>query len=134
MVPNLQHPPLPEDIDHISMLDRRQPVRNRNRRPPLGDLLQRSRDLLLALRVERRRRLVQQEDLGVSDDGPRDGCPLLLPAGQRHAAGADIRVVAVGQRHDEVVDGGVTTGLVQLGVGDRRLVGDTEKDILLDSA
>ncbi len=48
------------------------------------------RDQLLDLRrrdgIERRRRLVQQQHLGLDRDRARDAKPLLLPAGQRHPA------------------------------------------------
>ena len=50
---------------------------------------------LLALGVERWRRLVEQQDLGVSDERPRDGDPLLLTARQLSAFIAHVRLVAL---------------------------------------
>lgn len=52
---------------------------------------------LLALRVQGRSGLIQEEDLGVSDDGPGDGDALLLAAGQLGALGADVCVVFLQQ-------------------------------------
>ena len=49
----------------------------------------------LGLGVERRRRLVQDQDRRVAQDGARDGDALLLALGQRHAPLADHRVVAL---------------------------------------
>lgn len=120
MASHLQHPALPEDVDHVRMLYGRQAMRHRQGGPPPRHLPERSGDLFLALRVQRGRRLVQEQYLGVADDGPGDGYPLLLPAGQRHAAGADIGVVALWQRYDEVVDRGISACLVELGIRDCR--------------
>lgn len=131
---HLQHPPLPKDIDDIRVLNRRQTMRHRDRGAALRDFLQRGRDLLLALRVERRGGLVEDQHLGVPDDGPRDGDALLLPARQRDAAGAHVRVVPLGKRDDEVVDRGVAAGGVELGVGGGRGVGDAEEDVFFDGA
>jgi hypothetical protein len=46
-------------------------------------------DPLGALRVERRRRLVQQDDFGRRGDGTSQAEPLLLAAGQGHSAGLE---------------------------------------------
>lgn len=48
---------------------------------------------LLALRVQGRSGLIEEEDLGVSDDGPGDGDALLLSAGQLGALGANVCVI-----------------------------------------
>ena len=55
-------------------------------------------------RVERRGRLVEQQDRRRLEDRARDGDALLLAARQLQAALADLRLVAVRQRADEVVD------------------------------
>ena len=53
--------------------------------------------------VQRRRGLVEEQDRRVLQDRPGDGHALALPARQPRAPIADDRVVAVGQRRDEVV-------------------------------
>lgn len=52
---------------------------------------------LLALRVQSGGGLVQEQDLGVADDGPGDGNTLLLAARQLRTLGADVRVVFLRQ-------------------------------------
>ncbi len=56
------------------------------------------------LGIHRRERLVQDQDGRVAQQRAGDCHTLSLPAGKLQAAFADARVVAVGQRHDEVVD------------------------------
>ena len=53
-------------------------------------------DERLGLGVERRRGLVQDQDVRVLEQGARDGDALLLPAGQLRAAAADLGFEAVG--------------------------------------
>ena len=57
----------------------------------------------LALAVEARRRLVENEDLGVGQNRARDGDALTLSARQAHAALADDGVVPLLERLDELV-------------------------------
>ena len=71
---------------------------------PCGESVERLLDEPLGLRVERARRLVEDEDRRVAQDRPRDRHPLLLAAREAVAALADDGVVAVGQRRDHVVD------------------------------
>ena len=54
-------------------------------------------------RIERRSRLVQQDDRRVLEEGARDGDALALAAGELHAVLAAGRVVALLEAHDEVV-------------------------------
>ena len=49
-------------------------------------------------------RLVQNEDGRIFKKYPRDGNPLLLPAGQLDASLADVGVVPLFHRHNKVVD------------------------------
>jgi len=92
-------------------------VRDRERRPLLlvHDLVDRRLHNALARRVERRRRLVEQQDGRLAHDGARDGDPLLLAARERAAAQADAAVVAVRQRaRDEVVRVGAARRLLHV--------------------
>ena len=58
---------------------------------------------MLALVVERARRLVEDQDARLSRQRAGDGDPLALPAREAAAALSDDRVVALGQLEDEVV-------------------------------
>ena len=71
----------------------------------------------LGLGVEVGGGLVEHDDGRVLEQHPGDGEALLLAAGQPVAPLADERVVAVGQRRDDVVDAGGPAGLDDLGVG-----------------
>jgi len=56
----------------------------------------------LGLGVDRRGRVVEDEQLGIGEQHPRDGDALALPAREPDAALADDRVVALGQRVHEL--------------------------------
>ena len=71
-------------------------------------------DLRLALDVEARHRLVQDQDGGVADDGPGDGYPLALSSGEGVAPLADDGLVPIFEVHDEVVGVGRYGGLDNL--------------------
>ena len=64
---------------------------------PLHQAVERVLHGALALRVERRGRLVEEQDRRVLEDRAGDGDALALAAGQRHAALADLGVVALRQ-------------------------------------
>ena len=83
--------------NQIRAADRRQPVRDHERRAAREQLRHRSLDQLLALRVEIARGLVENQDLRRGQDRARDREPLLLAARQLDAALADERVVASGK-------------------------------------
>src|SRR5690606_1976664 len=93
-----------EDEDAVGAADGREAVGDDERGAPLRQPVERLLHGPLALGVERARRLVEEEDGGVLQDGPRDGDPLALPARELHAPLADRRRVALGERRDEVVD------------------------------
>jgi hypothetical protein len=90
--------------DLVGSQDRRQPVRDRDRRPAAFQLLQRPLDQALADGVKRGRGLVEDQDPRVlqQDAGDRDA--LLLAAGELVAALAHDRVVALRQVHHAVMD------------------------------
>ena len=77
-----------------------------------GDAVERRLDLALGVDVERRGRLVEDEDRRRLEHGAGDGDALLLAARELQAALADLGLVAVGQALDEVGDlGGLGGGL-----------------------
>lgn len=133
MTPLLQQLALAQHKNDIRVLHRRQPMRDDNHRPALSGPLKGRLDELLALRVERAGGLVEQKDVRVAEERAGDGDALLLAAREGDAAGANVCVVALGERGDEVVDGGVAAGLVDLGVGDGGFV-DAEDDVVSEGA
>src|SRR5688572_31289374 len=80
---------------------------------PLERLLYQS----LALRIERARRLVEQQDRRVAQDRTRDRDPLTLTPGEPRAALAKERVVAVRKPSNELVGRGGDRGRLDLRVG-----------------
>ena len=80
-----------EHDDAVAVLDRRQPVRDDDRRAPAHQLFERRLDQPLRLGVERRGRLVEDQDRRVLEDRARDRDALPLAARQPDAALADDR-------------------------------------------
>src|SRR5215217_4759774 len=96
-------------------------------------------DLRLALDVEASHRLVQDQDGGAADDGPRYSDPLSLAAREGVAPLADDGLVPIFELHYEVVGVGRFGGLdnllrggVQLAIGDVLLDGGAEEDRVLE--
>src|SRR4051794_27069405 len=92
-----------QDEDLIGAADRGQAVGDDERRPALAERLEAVLDHRLALAVEARGRLVEDEDARVREDRSRDGNPLALPARKLDAALADDRLVALLEAFDEFV-------------------------------
>ena len=88
------------DEDPVGAQDRRQAVGDRDRRAALHESLEGGLDEPLGDGVERRGRLVEDEDPRILEQHPGDGDALLLAARQLVAALADDRVVALGQLGD----------------------------------
>ena len=82
MRPRLNNLPLFEADNIVCIPDRRQAVRNNNHGAPFHEVVESLLYNLLALRIEGRCRLVEQEDARVGHDGARNGDSLLLPAAQ----------------------------------------------------
>ena len=78
----LHDAPAVEAVDDLSVFDGGESVRDHDGRAPLTRLVQRVLHHRLALGVERRRRFVEQKDLGVSNQCARNGDALLLSARQ----------------------------------------------------
>lgn len=95
-----------------------QPVRDRQRRPPLAEPLQLCLDRALVRRVQRRRRLVEQQQRGVLEDHAGDRDPLLLAAREALAALADAGLVLVRDWADTT-----TSALRVMNEARRRLTG-----------
>jgi hypothetical protein len=70
VAPGLDDRPVIEDDDPIGALDGAEAVGDDDGGAPGLELLERLLDQVLALRVEGRGRLVEEEDLGVAEDRP----------------------------------------------------------------
>src|SRR5919201_4817 len=82
----LDDPAVVQHDDLIGLAHGREPVRDRNRRPPLREPVERRLHEPLGLGVERARRLVEDENRRVAENRPRDRDPLLLAAPEAGAA------------------------------------------------
>src|SRR5581483_2856853 len=118
-----------EHDDLVGERDRRQPVRDDDRRAAAHRLAQPFPDARLGARVDRRGRVVEDQDARVDDERARDRDALPLPARERDPALADHRVVAVGKRGHELVRLREPGGLLDLLV---RRVGAAEREVLAD--
>ena len=109
--------PFIEHDDLVGMGDRRQPVRDDQRRASLRYLRQRRLDFVLGAAVQRRGGLVQDQDRRIFQQGAGNCHPLLLAAGQFQAAFADLRVIAVRQLGDKAVERRAARRLLDLRLG-----------------
>ena len=106
-----------DDEDLVGVADRREPVRDDQRGPPLEGGVEGPLDGGLGLAVEVRGRLVEDDDRRRLEQQPGDREPLPLAAGEPVAAVADDRVDAVGQGAHQVRDLGRLQGVPHLEVG-----------------
>ena len=122
----------------ISLLNRTKPMRNSDCSPPPRSTIKRILDDLLALAIERRGRLIEQQDARITDKCPRDGDALFLAAGEHDALVAYDGGEAVGKREDEGVDVCVLAGLgyafVDVGGFVHFFVAEAEEDVFPDGA
>src|ERR1700676_820881 len=123
--------PVFDDENAIGVHDSGKSVRDDQRRTPLAQFREGLLHMPLGLRIERRSRLVEQDDRDILDQRARDGDALALAAGKLQAVLADRRIVAGREAHDEIVrmcGGG--------GSDDLRLAGVelAERDVLADRA
>src|SRR5439155_27334535 len=81
----------------------------------------------LALAIQARGGLVEDQDAGVGEDRAGDRYALALPARQPHAALADDRVVTLREAADELVAVGDAADVLDLGAGSPR---PRERDVL----
>ena len=90
------------DEDHVGIADRGEAVRDDETRAPFGELVHRRLDQFLGARVDRTRRLVEDQDRRILHHRARDRQQLLLALRQRGRL-VEHGVVALGQRHDVAV-------------------------------
>lgn len=104
--PRAAYPAVFEHHDLIRARHRGEPVRDQQHGAAPRRLLDRLAQRSLVVRVELRRRLVEQQHLGTAQQGPRDGEPLPLTARQRDAPAADLRPQPVRKPLDQRVEPG----------------------------
>ena len=90
--PALDDAPLVEHDDAVGGADGRQPVRDDDRRPPLHHRLERALEARLGVRVDARRRLVEDEERRVAVERAREREELPLARAEVRAALVDLRV------------------------------------------
>ena len=117
MGPPLDDFSVPDSQDHIRPDDGREPVGDHKGGPAPDHGGDGILDGPLRHRIHRGGRLVQNQDPGIGQDGPRDGQKLLLPGGEHAAALADIAVQAPVHPVDHKVRRSQAQGLPDLVVG-----------------
>ena len=114
-----------EHDDLVGQRDRRQPVRDHERRAPLHHLGERVLDAVLGGGVHARGGVVEDQDARLGEQRPRDRHPLALAAAEREPALADQRVEPLGQLVEQLAEPGAHGGLPHLVLGRvRPRVGD----------
>ena len=104
-------------------------MRDNECRPSGQEFLQRLMDQAFALRIDGTGRLVENQDLRISKNGPRQGNPLSLTAGQSGSLLANSSLKALRQLIEKLRDISSLRGLFDFR---RKRVGPTIADILED--
>ena len=129
-----------EHHDLVGQGDRREPVRDHERRATRHRLGQGHLDALLGGGVHRGGGVVEHQHPRVRQQRPRDRQPLALSPGHRQAALAHLGLIALRQLRDELVGLGAPGGLFDLlaprpgpGVGDvLRDAGGEQEGVVAD--
>ena len=109
------------DDDAVGQRDHAHAVRDHERGAVAGEFFEHLEDELLAFDVDLAGGFVEEQDFGVAEDGAGERDALPLAAGEAAAAGADERLVAVGQLFgDERVGVGLAGGGFDFGLAWRR--------------
>src|SRR5205085_5646025 len=99
----LDDPAVLEDDDQVGVPDRREPVGDDERRPSREEQAEGALDLALGADVDRRGRLVEDEDARVGEEGARERDELALAEREARAALLELGLVLVLQPRDELV-------------------------------
>ena len=124
--PGGDHPSAVEHGDTVDVTHRRQPVRDDQRRPAGHQVPECLLHGALALGIERRGRLVEEQDRAGREDRAGDSQPLPLATGQADAPLAQEARVALRQPRDELVGARGHAGRADFVVG---RVGATVADV-----
>ncbi|SGY44352.1 BQ5605_C001g00146 [Microbotryum silenes-dioicae] len=103
-----------QNVDDVRGLNCRETMRDGDRRSTFGGLVERRLYNLLGFGVECRGRFVQQQDLGVADQGTSNGDALLLTTRELRSFATDLGRVPIGQGHDKVVNVGILASSLDL--------------------
>ena len=128
--------PVVQDEHPICTPHGAQPMRDDQRRTMAQQILHCRLHRALALRIETRRRFVEDHDRRILQKDPRDGESLTLAARQLHAALAHARLESLGEPLDELERMRRTRGRQDLGIR-RRGAGFARtrvRDVLADRA
>ena len=106
-----------EDHDLVDVVNGGEPVRDDEGGAAVHQLFDRLHDRSLGRGIERRGRLVEQEDRRVLEKGARDPDALPLADAQMPAALADRAFVSVRQTADELIRLRPARGIADFGVG-----------------
>src|SRR5262245_12000480 len=124
--------PALEQEDAVDKGEQRQAMRgNEDGHVIGGDVLEPCEEVGLAAHVKMRGRLVEEQNLGLSDQGTGQPDRLLLSARETTPAFGDRHVVAEGVAGDDVLDAGETRGSDDFLVGRGRF---SKRDIVADLA
>ena len=131
---------MPAGLDHRAVLDKQdavrmddgcEPVRDGDRGAAGAQNGERLLHMPLGFRIERRGRLVEQNDRCVAHQRARDRDALALPAGELQALLADLRVITLRERRDEIMR------MRRLGGGDDLVLARprlAQRDVVADRA
>ncbi len=131
MRPDVDHPAAVDHHDPVGLDHGAQPVGYHQRRAVLHQPGQRILHESLALGVQTRRGLVENQDRRPLEHHPCDRHPLTLPAAERDATLSHRLIVPVGEAGDELVGVGLAGGLDQLLLAG---VETTVQEVLADRA
>ena len=92
-----------QDQDEVGGADGAEPLGDDEAGAPAHQALQRQLDEVLGFGIYAGERIIEDEDARILEQGAGDGDALLLSAGERHAALADMGGIALRQFQDEVV-------------------------------
>src|SRR5712692_3458443 len=122
-----------QNNDLVGVPDRRGTVRDQNGGAAFHDSAQSAKDAFLGLRVHGRKRIVEDQNSRIADDGARNRGPLLLSAGESDAALADHGLVGLAEVLDVPVQAGNFGGFADaLLVKFRQAEGDVAADGLTE--
>src|SRR2546430_2929496 len=119
--------------DLINVAHGGQIVSNDDGRSAINQTIQRLHDCILRFGIQAEGRFIQNEDRGVLQENACERYPLALASGQQRALLADLSVILLWQRHDELVGARYSCGspdfvesCIGFSVGDVFADGNTE--------
>src|SRR5436309_8694493 len=112
--PRFDDPGVRENQHAIDRRGEREAMRDQQRRAAAHDLAIALEHLTFGRQIQRRCRLIVNQDVGVDEQGARDRQPLALAGRQRRAALADDSSGAARQRGDEPIESGGASGVLDL--------------------